>query len=232
MNCACPPERWGGTTIRRAAAAATRDAELLAQHVQRGVEAGRRPRAGDDGPVLHVEDVLVDQGLAGTARASASTWRQWVVQRRPSSSPASPSTNAAVQCAKTSAPRSWAARTTSTTSGRGLEVVALGGDDHQVGVGRGLEAVLDVQVEAGGPLDPAGARGGDDEVEDRVVVLRVVGLAPTPRTSRRARTAPRRPGRGPRPSAPVPWRRCCHGTGSKSTKGGFPATRGRIATGA
>ena len=41
------------------------------------------------------------------------------------------------------------ARTTSTTSGRGLEEVALGRDADQVGVGGGLEAVVDVEVEAG-----------------------------------------------------------------------------------
>ena len=59
-----------------------------------------------------------------------------------------------------------------------VEEVALGAQAHQVGVQRGLEAAVDVQVEVGPAADPAGSRGADPEVEDRVVVLGVVGLAP------------------------------------------------------
>jgi hypothetical protein len=57
-------------------------------------------------------------------------------------------------------------------------VVALGREAHEVGVGRRLEAVLDDEVEARTRAQPAGPRGDDREVEDRVVVLGVVGLRP------------------------------------------------------
>ncbi len=62
--------------------------------------------------------------------------------------------------------------------GRRREVVALGGDADQVGVGGGVQPVLDVEVVARRAADPARVRRGDHEVEDRVVVLGVVGLGP------------------------------------------------------
>ena len=60
---------------------------------------------------------------------------------------------------------------------RRVEVAALGDHADQVGVGGRLETQVDVQVEDAA-LDPAGPGRGDDEVEDRIVVLGVVGLGP------------------------------------------------------
>jgi hypothetical protein len=61
--------------------------------------------------------------------------------------------------------------------GRRVEVAILGNHADQVGIGRRFQPRIDEHV-VDPTLDPAGARGGDDEVEDGVVVLGVVGLGP------------------------------------------------------
>ena len=85
---------------------------------------------------------------------------------------------AAVQWAKTMRPAGMHLADQLDHLGRGVEVAALGGQADQVGVGGVGQGVVDVQVVARRTGDPSGARGGDHEVEDRVVVLGVVGLAP------------------------------------------------------
>jgi len=58
-----------------------------------------------------------------------------------------------------------------------LEVL-LGAQAHEVGIGGRLEPALHDEVVVGAAPDPPGSWGADPEVEDRYVVLRVVGLAP------------------------------------------------------
>ena len=77
--------------------------------------------------------------------------RQWVVQRRPSSRPASPSTNAAVQWAKIRRPAVVRRPDRRGHLGRGVAEAALGDDADQVGIVELLEAVLDDQVEPDAP---------------------------------------------------------------------------------
>ena len=201
MNWAWPPERCGGTTIRRAAVGRDAGAELLAHQVERGVEPGCRAGTGDDRAVLHVEDVRVDQGLrvalGQQARRGASGW--CTGDRR--AGPASPSTKAAVQCAKTKAPRAWAARHDVDHLRRGLEVVALGGDAHQVGVGHGVEAVRPRAGRSRRPRAPGRAAGWRRRSRRPGCRRRGGRARPTPRTSHRARTARPRPGPGPSRSA-------------------------------
>ncbi len=52
----------------------------------------------------------------GKRSASSSTWLQWVVQRRPSSKPAAPSTNAPLHTEISVAPRAAASRSASSTA--------------------------------------------------------------------------------------------------------------------
>ena len=115
-----PARRRGAaaTTIRRATGVGHRGAESLRTHVQAEVDPGRGAGAGQDRAVLDVEDVADRARPAGTA-GEPSAWNQWVVARRPSSSPAWASTKAPVQNESTRAPRSAAACSAATSSGRG-----------------------------------------------------------------------------------------------------------------
>ena len=90
---------------------------LLAHDVQAGVDAGGGARRGDHRALVDVQHVRLDDGPRDSARASSSACRQCVVQRRPSSSPAAPSTKAPEHTLSTRAPRSTARRSASSSSG-------------------------------------------------------------------------------------------------------------------
>ena len=114
---AWPPSRCGGTTIRRAIALATllpcslrtryRQASMPAA-VPALVNTGSSSTYSTSGSTL----------AAGNSRASVSVWCQCVVQRRSSSRPAAPRTNAPLQTLSTRAPRSTPRRS-SASSGAG-----------------------------------------------------------------------------------------------------------------
>ncbi len=177
MNWACPPSRCGGTTIRRAAVAATPGAVEVAHQVQRRVDAGRRAGAGEDVAVVAVEDVGLDLGLGVQLLEEAGV------------APVGGALAAVEDAGRAELEGAGAVRVEDRAAVVGrpdrlqhgvvvLEEVEVGREADEVGVGRRLEAALDVEVEVGASLDPAGPRRADAEVEDRRLVLGVLGLAP------------------------------------------------------
>ena len=152
-------------------------AEVLAHHVQRRIEARSGPGTGHDRAVLDVEHVAVDGGLGEPGRQLGDVAP---VRRGPTT---------VEQAGLADHERGRAVAEDEPAAGvdradqldhlrRGLEVATLGDQADEVGVGRVVERVVDVQVVARRALHPAGAGRGDEEVEHRVVVLGVVGLPP------------------------------------------------------
>src|SRR3954471_7850283 len=117
MYCRWPPSRWGGTTIRRAILLVT------------SLPSSRRTRCRHASmpaavPALVIRlpsstnSTLRSTLAVGNRRARSSGGIQWVVQGRPSNSPASPATNAPEHTVRMIAPASAAALTASSASGR------------------------------------------------------------------------------------------------------------------
>ena len=86
-----------------------------ADQVQAQVEPGGRAGTRQHRAVADVEHIWIDPGQ-GNRFAKSAAYRQCVVQSRPSSSPAAPSTYAPEQTLMTMAPRSTAARSVPKTA--------------------------------------------------------------------------------------------------------------------
>src|SRR3954471_13828310 len=117
MYCRWPPSRWGGTTIRRAILLVT------------SLPSSRRTRCRHASmpaavPALVIRlpsstnSTLRSTLAVGNRRARSSACIQWVVQGRPSNSPASPATKAPEHTVRMIAPASAAALIASSASGR------------------------------------------------------------------------------------------------------------------
>ena len=118
MNCDCPPSRCGGTTMRRA----TMLAALAPSSVRTMCSAASMP-AAVPAPVTTrsscTKSTSGSTSVSGNCAASWSVYIQWVVDRRPSSTPAWPSVNAPEHTESTQAPRATASRITSSTRSSG-----------------------------------------------------------------------------------------------------------------
>ena len=86
-----------------------------AHKVQAEVDPGRHARAGRDVAVIDEQHAVVDLDRRDSAARARRRRPQWVVARRPSSSPASASANAPVHTDTIRAPRACAARSASAT---------------------------------------------------------------------------------------------------------------------
>ena len=152
--------------------------ELLAHHVQRRVDGRQRTRrrSRSSRPGRRARR---GRHASGKRAASSAACLQWVVQRRPSSSPASPSMKVAEQWAKSIAParvgRRAAART---TSGEGPRWSLLGARQIRSASAASSSPCSTCRSNPRTRAQPPGTRRDDLEVEDGVVVLGVVGLGP------------------------------------------------------
>ncbi len=116
MNWAWLPWRCGATTARARGAVGHLGATQATHQVQAAVEAGSGAGRRQHAAVVDVQHVGIEPHL-GWRSANAGAGCQWVVAGRPSSSPASASTNAPRYRPSTVAPRWWAARSVSSSSG-------------------------------------------------------------------------------------------------------------------
>jgi hypothetical protein len=152
-------------------------AEGAPHQVQRGIDASGGSSTGEDVAVEDIENVRRDAGLReGLGEAVGVP-------------PVRGAVAAVEQAGVTEQPRCGAVGRDDGApigglahgldhAGMVVREVALRDDAHQIGRLERLEPVLDEQVESGRSLDAARLGGAHGEVEDGVVVLRMVGLGP------------------------------------------------------
>ena len=157
-------------------------AEVVLHQGQGQVDAGRHAGARPHGPVADVDRVGVDLDRAGTRTASWSARAQWVVTRRPSSSPASAASRAPEQTVATRRAR----------SGSGSDPA------DQLGVAPGRVHPAAAGQQQGVEALAVGRRGGRHQGDAALTGHRTrVGGHHATRRSRRRCRGRRRPGRAP-----------------------------------